>query len=101
MIMSIRLISTSILALTLLSPLAFAKPLTPQSSEATNCLQRDVGQKADCIDPTAASVDLAGAVTVSGSDVPRGDSDHGDTRTGAYTIIYKADPFLTINNNPK
>jgi hypothetical protein len=99
--MIIRLFSTAAVALTMLAPLASAQTAGAQQSPNLSCLQRDVGIKADCIDPTAASVDLAGAVTVSGSDVPRGDSDHGDTRTGAYTIIYKADPFLTINNNPK
>jgi hypothetical protein len=101
MIMSIRLISTAVLALTMLTPLAFAKPVVPQAPDATNCLQRDIGQKADCIDPTAGGVDLVGAVTVNSTNGAHGDSDHSDVRSGTYTIIYKADPFLTINNNPK
>jgi hypothetical protein len=101
MIMSMRLISTTVLALTMLTPLAFAKPVVPQAPDATNCLQRDIGQKADCIDPTAGGVDLVGAVTVNSTNGAHGDSDHSDNRSGTYTIIYKADPFLTINNNPK
>jgi hypothetical protein len=100
MIMSIRLLSSAILALTVLTPVAYAQSVPADPVQTLNCKQRDIGVKGDCIDPTSAKPENFLGVIADTKDITNGNGGW-QAKSSKYRIIYESNPLLTINNNPK